>query len=337
MKKSLLFLGCLTLLAAGCNKVQTVEVPEEEIPELKFNVTVTYDDGTRAVKRGWEEGDCIYLAFDISFQEKVETFPTHHSIVTMKYVDYEGDGNLTWVNYTTDVDFLKALLSTSSGKLAALYLTDGRTPQLEYAENGSMARLLNMTNNDRLGGVMLTAHEVPYTIEGHTLTADINVTLYSDEYNVPVHFFLPDTLASNAGNYSLRCTKFQPMRFNAFTLLDMSQYQSNNLGPWASTTLDSYGAPLYGSYYDGGFEFVGYLDSDAIAFPTDYYLVVVDNNGTPDNPSDDIYRGMAKKNAVLNGKEAIKLPELFNASKWKIFTPSGIDPDFDGINSTIQW
>ena len=336
MKQSLLFLGCLTLLAAGCNKVQTVEVPEEEIPELKFNVTVTYDDGTRAVKRGWEEGDCIYLAFDISFMEEVETFPTHHSIATMKYVDYYGDGNLTWVNYTTDLDFLKALLSTPSGKLAALYIADGRTPQIEYEGEG-MTRLLNMTNKDRLGGVMLMAHEVPYTMSGYVMTADINVKLYSDEYHLPVHFFLPGITASKAGNYSLRCTKLQPERFNAFTYLDMSQYQMNNLGPWASGTLDDFGTPLYGSYYDGGLEFVGYLDRDAVAFPSDYYLVVVDNNGTPDNPSDDVYRGMAKKNAVLNGKEAIRLPELTNTSKWKVFTPSGIDPVFDGINSTIKW
>ena len=333
----MIFLGCLTLLAAGCNKVQTVEVPEEEIPELKFNVTVTYDDGTRAVKRGWEEGDCIYLAFDISFQEDVEGFPTNHNIATMKYVDNHGDGNLTWVNYTTDVDFLKALLSTPSGKLSALYIADGRTPQLEFEGEGSMIRYLRMTNKDRLGGVMLTAHQVPYTISGHVMTADINVQLFSDENHVPVHFFLPGIPASKAGNYSLRCTKLQPERFVYFSYIDMSQYHQDNIGPFTSTTLDSFVAPLYGSYYDGGLEFVGYLDSDFLGILTDYTIAVIDNKGTPDDPSDDVGYGMRKYNVTLNGKEAIKLPALTNTSKWTTFTPSGIEVDFDGYNNPVDW
>ena len=64
MKKSMIFLGCLALLIAGCNKFETVESsveePTEEAPRhLIVNISVNKVDDTRAVKLGWMGGDKI--------------------------------------------------------------------------------------------------------------------------------------------------------------------------------------------------------------------------------------------------------------------------------------
>lgn len=331
MKKILLFLGCLSLLAAGCNKVQPVEVPEEEVPELKFNITVTRDDDTRAVKRGWEVGDKIYIAFEVSFQDKVGSIQTGHGYISMAF-----NGNRFDTPVASNSTFMKALLASSSGKLAAVYLSDGRTPQFVFEDQG-IAKYLNMTNKDRLGGFCLLAHEVPYTIENNTLTADIHLQLYSSENEAPVHFFLPGISASKAQNYSLRCMKLRPDHFTRFTFVDRSQYSSPSLGPWATDVMGSLGERIYGSYYSGGLEYVGYIDSNYLGAPTDYYIVVVDDKGTPDNASDDVGYGMVKSNVALDGKEAIKLPALTNSAKWTVFNPLGIDVDFNGYGSQVQW
>ena len=330
MKKILLFLGCLSLLAAGCNKVQPVEVPEEEVPELKFNITVTRDDDTRAVKRGWEVGDKIYIAFDISFQDKVGSIQTGHGYISMAF-----NGNRFDTPVASNSTFMKALLASSSGQLAAVYLSDGRTPQFAFEDQGTL-KLLSMTNNDRLGGFFLLAHEVPYTIKNNTVTADIHLKLYSSETDAPVHFFLPGISASKAQNYSLRCTRLRPDHFTRFTYIDMSQYSSPSVGPWATDIISSFNEPMYGSYYSGGLEYVGYIDRDFLGVTEDYYIVVVDDKGTPNNAADDVYRRMYKTGVTLDGKEAIKLPALTN-SAWKTFTPSGIDADYNGYSSEVKW
>ena len=66
MKKSILFMGCLALLMAGCSKEQDVKEPrQEEAPRhLAVNITVNHDSDTRAVKTGWESGDKIYVFFE---------------------------------------------------------------------------------------------------------------------------------------------------------------------------------------------------------------------------------------------------------------------------------
>ena len=132
MKKTPLFLACLALLAAGCNKVETAKEPAEEpaevVPELKFNITANYDADTRAVKRGWVEGDKIYLAFEISFQDEVAGFPTNHGYVTLTY-DGSAFSNPTF----SDPAFSKALQNAPEGKLAAAYVSGGN-PQFQFEE-----------------------------------------------------------------------------------------------------------------------------------------------------------------------------------------------------------
>lgn len=333
MKKTVFFLGCLALLMAGCNKGQTVAEPAEEVPQLKFNITVNFVDDTRAVKRNWDVGDKIYLAFDVSFLEELGGYATNHGYVTMTF-----NGSSFDTPQSSDASFTRALMQSPSGYLAAVYLSDDRTPQFQFVGQGEMFQKLEITNGDRLGGYCMKAEKVPYTIDGSTLTAEINLKLNQDKNNLPVHFFLDGISSEKAGHYSLRCTKLRYHRFVGFYLLVLNLSGSSSpLGPWVMEEVPDFDEPFYGSYYDGGLEFVGYLDKDIAGAPMDYYMVVVDNNGTPDNTADDVWYGMSKSNVVLDGKEAIKLPVLTNSDKWTIFSPSGIDVDFNGFTDPVQW
>jgi hypothetical protein len=70
MKKTFLILSGLALLTAGCNKVGTVGTPAEETTmessrHLTVDITVNKEGDTRSVKTGWEEGDKVYVFFDL--------------------------------------------------------------------------------------------------------------------------------------------------------------------------------------------------------------------------------------------------------------------------------
>ena len=343
MKKTLFFLGCLSLLAAGCNKVQNVDVPTddpvEEIPALKFNITANFDEETRAVKRAWAEGDIIYVAFDIAFVYQVKDeatgmyYSANHAVISMTYSEDEG-----WVPSLPDTEFENALRAMGTGKLAAVYISGGQTPQFLFDEN-DFFHYFHVTNYGVLGGVILSANEVGYTISDNTLTAELNMTLDAPEgtYRYPVHFFLPSITEENASNYTFSCKKFSPDRFGGFQF-GVPPYAVS--GPSVSRfniVDDSYGLPILGSYYAGGLEFVGMLKPDCKGEETEYILVITDNQGTPDDDTDDVIY-TTKKSATLEGKEAFNLPAL-NSSRWTLSNPltTDLDPSFNGFKNENEW
>ena len=339
MKRIPFFLGCLALLAAGCNKVQTVDAPiddpVEEIPELKFNITANYDADTRAVKRGWAEGDKIYLAFDVSFQDEVAGFPTNHGYVTLTY-DGSAFSNPTF----SDPAFSKALQNAPAGTLAAAYVSGGN-PQFQFDDQSTdltPTYALTVTNRDELGGCLLTASGVGYTISDNILTADLNLTLEARESSgrYPVHFFLPSISEENVSNYTLSCTEFSPDSFACFLYISFLS-ENPDVPRTGGFNNDSYGNPIRGSYYDGGIEFVGLLKPDCNGVETDYILVITDNQGTPDDDSDDVVYTIPKI-ATLKGKEAYNLPAL-NSSRWTLLNPltTDLDPIFNGFKNENQW
>ena len=320
MKKTVIILGCLALLAAGCNKVQTVE----DETELKFDITVNYANDTRSVKRDWVVGDKIYLVFDVSFQDKVGSYATNHGYVTMTYNGHNFDAPVA-----SNSNFLKALQASPSGKLAALYISGGQTPQFEYVEK-SGTRYLEVKNSDSLYGYFLRAHEVPYTIANKTLTATLNLTLdVGDRY--PVHLFLPSIPQNKAANYTFACPYFNWEYLTDFNALP------GTYGPFAGIWGKPYGEPLHGSYYDGGLEFVLFLSGLDQGNPRDYIFVVIDNNGTPDNLTDDVYRKFTKTGVTLYGKEAIKLPPLTDTDKWTVFDKQDMWFYFNGFSGHVYF
>ena len=329
MKKTPLFLACLALLAAGCNKVETAKEPAEEpaevVPELKFNITANYDADTRAVKRGWVEGDKIYLAFDVSFQDEVAGFPTNHGYVTLTY-DGSAFSNPTF----SDPAFSKALQNAPEGKLAAAYVSGGN-PQFQFEDlstGNTSLYALSVTNSDELGGCILCASGVGYTISDNVLTANLDLTLDAGEGSnrYPVHFFLPSVSEENVSNYTLSCTEFFPDRFSCFLYISLSTEQPSV--PRSGSSNTTYGNPIRGSYYDGGIEFVGMLKPDCKGVATDYVLVITDNQGTPNDDSDDIIYTIPK-NATLKGKEAFNLPAL-TSPRWSTTNVDGTRGSLNG-------
>ena len=340
MRKTIFFFGCLALLAAGCNKVQTVDVPTDDpvTPSLKFNITVNYDVDTRAVKRDWEAGDIIYVAPDISFVDEVKDpvtgvyYSANHGVFTMTYRVDEG-----WVPSLPDTEFENALRAMGAGKLAAVHISGGQTPEFEYDESQTFFKYLRATNSKDLGGVILSANAVEYTISDNTLTAKLSMTLDAPEgtYRYPVHFFLPSITEENVSHFTLCCTKFSPDRFANF-LFGRPEYVI--FGPTAARfeiADDSFCQPILGSYYAGGLEFVGMLNPDCKGKSTDFDLYVIDNKGTPVDSDDIIYH--LPKTATLNGKEAIKLPPLTD-SRWIVNSVrTDGKPGFDAFKDENQW
>ena len=328
MKKTLIYLGCLALLAAGCNKVQHVEEPEEVFPELKFNITASYDAETRAVKRAWAEGDKIYVAFDISFQDEVAGFPTNHGYVTLTY-----DGSAFSEAEVSDPALTRALLNTPSGYLAAVHISGGQTPQFQFIPDDFYPQLY-VTNRSSLGGCILSANAVDYWVEDNTLYANLSMTLdtkyHQDRY--PVHFFLPSISEDRVSDYTLRSMKLCPDVFFSFS------FMPTMAGPGAITPKaerlgnPDTNDPIRGSYYAGGIEFVALVDPEWAGIQTDYVLFITDNRGTPDDDSDDVSYHLPK-NAALSGKEAIKLPGLFSG-RWTR-NPEIDDEDFSGDDMSI--
>ena len=309
MKKTLYFLGCLTLLAAGCNKIQEVPAdnPSEVVPELKFNITANYDAGSRAVKRDWAEGDKIYLAFDVSFNSEAPGY------VTLTY-----DGTSFGSAEVSNSGLQQNLLNSPSGKLAAIYLSSNQTPEFQYEDQShgqTKTYALSVKDRNLLGGFILSASAVDYTISDNTLTAALNLTLNASEERCPVHFFLPSISEGDLSNYTFSCTEFSRDVFMAFLYLYTFSSGPNVLQGLAPSSEN----PILGSYYDGGIEFVGYLNPGDKGVPTDYLLVITDNQGTPDDASDDIIYSIPKT-ATLNGKEAFNLPEL-SSDRWSVTEP----------------
>lgn len=322
MKKTPLFLACLALLAAGCNKVETAEEPAEFDFELKFNVTANYDAETRSVKRDWVEGDKIYLAFGITFQDEVAGFPTNHGYVTLTY-----DGSAFGSPTFSDPAFSTALRNAPVGKLAAVYVSGGQTPQFQYEATSSFPAL-SVTNSDELGGYILSASGVDYTISDNVLTANLNLTLEPGEglNRYPVHFFLPSVSEENVSNYTLSCTEFFPDRFSCFLYISLSTEQPSV--PRSGGTNSTYGNPIRGSYYDGGIEFVAMLNPAVNGVETDYTLIITDNQGTPADDSDDVIYTIPKT-ATLKAKKAFNLPEL-TAPRWSTTNVDGTRGSLNG-------
>ncbi len=285
MKKTLLFLGCIALFAASCNKIDTVEEPVQDSPRhLKVNITVNNAE-TRAVKTAWAAGDKIYVVFDVCFQEELASY-------------------LTLIQYVFDPE----------------------NPYVPY---------ILMTNSDGLTGMFLSSHDMQYVVEDGTLTAELNMEL---RINNPVHFFVDGIPAGAVKNFTLSCNKLIPAHFDRYTylLIDIPDGFHTEAGPWTDYTYGLAGDPILGQYFESGVEFNCMLDTPAVGNETEYVFFVVDNNGTPNDTTDDTTYSLTRT-ATLNGKEAIRLPWLGNTDEWKVLTPSDLNPEFNGYDDEVRW
>ena len=329
MKKTLFFLGCMALLLAGCNKVMPEEDPTEDPPRhLAVDIQVSIGSDTRAVKTEWRAGDKVYVVFD-SFW-KIGS--NEHLTLT-----YNGS---SWINEFSSSGLEQYLLdhANDSGdkSLTAVYLSDDLDPVFKYYHdrydlNGSdiLEYGISMQNHDELKGFYMYANDKPYTVVDGKLTAEVNLILPERT----VHFFIGNISADKAANYTLSCPNLFPFHFRSIYVWG---YYGNPImnGPYVDFAAIGSGEPIAAWPHDGGIAFVCGIRDSVPGQEAEYFLTVVDNNGTPNDTTDD-KKYMLRRTDILIGKEAIRLPDLSNYS-WNVNT-GNVNPVYGGYNDMIQW
>ena len=168
MKKSILFICGLALLAAGCAKEQTIEIQEEETPRhLTVDISVTQDGAeTRAVKTGWEEGDKVYVVFDGVMTDTETSTKAYYLTLTRK--------GSSWKSEFSDPGLEQYLLGRTSGKLTAAYVSDG-DPVFKY-QKVSTLEYLTIEEPATYAFYMTDQNDI-YYVTDDKLTAEIKLTL----------------------------------------------------------------------------------------------------------------------------------------------------------------
>ena len=306
MRNTLLFLGCIALLLAGCNKVVTEEEPAEDAPRhLAVDIQVSVGSDTRAVKTGWSAGDKVYVVFDSFWKIG------NNGHLTLTY------NGSSWISEFSDPGLEQYLLdhANDSGEklLSAVYLSDDLEPDLsyyfdQYEFDGSevVEYGIKVANHDNLKGFYLYDEMDTYTVADGKLTAQIYLVVPRRT----VHFFLSNISADKAGNYTLSCPNLYPFHFRGFYSWG-NLGDSDLLGPVLDFAAIGSGEPIQAWPHDGGIAFVCGIRNSIAGQEADYLLTVTDNNGTPDDTTDDkMY--MLNRTTSLDGREAIWLPSLSN-------------------------
>ena len=300
MKKSIvIFMSGLTLLMAGCNKVETQEESTEESPRhLIVDIDVNCADETRSVKTGWEAGDVIYLAFDHFFTGD-ETMYSPENVCYMK-LTYNGSFWKSWISNSALEEYL---LGRTSGHLAAAYWSDFE-PQLQYTITGDTPRLAVVNNGACTPGFVLYDVNADYTVANGKLTATLT---FEALYNM-VHFSMEGVSSYFSSQLSFKCNRFKGLIFDGFSYLETPgittvRYQMTDAGE-----------AIPGVERPDGTAFSAILDDQWRHQETDYFIQIIDNMATPDDELDDKAISMTHT-TTLDGKEAIKLPSITD-SRW---------------------
>ena len=317
MKKSILMMGCLALLMAGCNKEQNIEEPQQEAPRhLTFDIAVNYSDDTRAVKTEWEENDKIYVFFD--FDETT----TNVEYMTMTY-----DGS-SWSYEFSNETMEAALLEKTEGKLYAVYFPIG-TPSFTISKPYSYLTTIVFNLASNVQNYFRTNYssslEVPYVIDTDgKLTAELNMSLGTQD----IQFFVPGI--TEYDNYLLSCNQMQPTRPSSIV------YNSSEKKYTASYSVGGTGIDVKGYYYKDGIVFTGQLISSANDVSQDYEFKVTDTKGTTDE-SDDVKYTLAFSGKKLVYHDAVKLPAL-NSGRWTIDGGNYINShEYVDLGLSVKW
>ena len=336
MKKTFFYIGCLALLVAGCNKVETEVTPVEEptvesTRHLTVDINVEYPGDTRSLKTGWEEGDKIYVAFDHYFSDVLKPASgTYYTSETAYYMTLTYTGN-SWVSEFSDPALEAYLLEEvegqeRSGLLAAAYFSD-LSPQFEYAyqNRGPSADeyRVDVLNGMGVPGFYLFDNGESYSVADDKLTASLKMKLPDNM----VHFFLEGVGPDDYQRFSLKCDVIAPAAVANINSLyvygDWGEvYAGPNVSPW--DWRDRYGEAIPAAKRSDGIAFCGLLKNitdqnnnpidSVVGQEAEYCIQVIDNNGTPDDSSDDIIHTLTKT-ATLNSKDAVKLPAL-DSGRW---------------------
>ena len=313
MKRIVLFLGCMALLMASCDKECLVEESkQEEAPRhLSFNFTVNQDSDTRAVKTGWEANDRIYVFFDHEFKD-------------LEYLELTYDGE-KWTPSFSKESLETRLLGRSAGTLSAFYLPYGE-PNFTYTEySSSQAYLfLNVKENGKtVFSYFMTAMNARYNVTDHELKA----TLAMEVPNKYVQFFIPGV--SERSHYVFACDQLSPRYLNSFYKASESGKVVDN---WAQGNASA-GGDLLGIPYKDGLVFSGFGNS--VGNSADYTFTVTDNQGTESETDDVTYR-LTVAGKTLSSKDAVKLPML-DSDRWEIIAQGTAWHEYVNLGNGLKW
>ena len=313
MKKTILFMGCLALLAAGCNKVETVELPEEatsvESPRhLIVDFQVNQGGATRSIKNSWEEGDVIYVFFDHFFLDYLtdpeiglNKFSSDVQYMTLTYNGY------SWQSAFADEALEKYLLGQDSGSLVAVYYSN-HVPQfrcIHGTQRPPEQFYVEVKNCSSQHGIYLFDEECPYTVQNGKLTATLNMYPHGKS----VYFFVPGITRDpqSYNRYVFQCDKF------GADILGSLQSSNPNDEGFGAPVMKLYTSTandiVYAEYHEDGAAFAASFAN--INYPgaeLEYVIKIIDQKGTPQNTDDVCYT--LTKTTTINGKDAIELPPL---------------------------
>lgn len=260
MKKTLLFAAAVLALAACTKETPVKEEGIIDASKLVFDIEVLNGNDTKGVKKGWENGDVVYVFFEDE---------------TKQYLGMKFNGT-SWSYFrrgktwdVVDNQFVdrKINLSASGKKLSAVYFPGLMINRIAY-EDGAW-RFGDISVMD---GYYQMASGVEYTV---TSTDDVNtlhatVTLSAPE-NI-VQIFVPESEAPKLGDdyaYILTATHLSPSNPPCALPDGTVTWSKGNEG----FPLSGYYGTLGG---ETGHYFWGILDGGAGTYDFDFQLVKCD-------------------------------------------------------------
>lgn len=285
MKKTIIILSALIALV-GCSKENT---QPENTPNV-FNITITHEGDTKAVKAGWEDGDVVYVFFS--------------TVAAPNYVKFSYDGT-DWSSTkmgTFDI--------TTAGTMTAIYLPYGNTETV--STDGTNFKFENTYTS-----YYLKAEKAPYTVSGGVVSGTLSMVVPDGfvQFAMPisgtVHGDAVQFFRETAGAYTLKESHLTPCAF-ASVAAD---------GTISNMTGEDYtaGKPITGYIYGGDINFSGLLTPGTAT----YSFQFVNNMGTVETYDDVTY--ILTGNKTIAARAAIKFP-LISSSSWKVPVPEGPTP-----------
>lgn len=278
MKKTIIILSALIALV-GCNKENT---QPENTPNV-FNITITREGDTKAVKADWENGDVVYVFFS--------------TVAAPNYVKYTFDGT-DWSNTkvgTFDI--------TTAGYMTAIYLPYGNTETV--STDGT-----NFKFGNTYTSYYLKAEKAEYTVSGGVVSGSLNMTVPEGfvQFAMPisgtVHGKAVQFFRETADAYTLKESHLTPCAFASVaadgTISNVAGYKA--------------GDPITGYIYGGDINFSGLLTPGTAM----YSFQFVNNMGTVATYDDVTYILSGTK--TIAAKAAIKFP-LISSNAWKVREP----------------
>lgn len=287
MKKTIIILSALIALV-GCSKENT---QPESTPNV-FNITISREGDTKAVKDGWEDGDVVYVFFS--------------TVAAPKYLKMSYSSG-TWTKTQYNGAAAEAFEVPGPGTMTAIYLPYGNDETVSV--DGTSFKFGNTYTS-----YYLKAEKAPYTVSGGVVSGSLNMVVPDGfvQFAMPisgtVHGDAVQFFRETAGAYTLKESHLTPC---AFASVAANGTISNMTGVDYTA-----GKPITGYIYGGDINFSGILSS--ADSPTDYEFNFVNNMGTVATYDDVTYILSGTK--TIAAKAAIKFP-LISSNAWKVQEP----------------